>query len=211
MSGQSLRYERVDPRVTRLVVIDVQNDFCDPNGWSARNGNDLTVIQKVAENIVALLDAARDAEIQPIFVRAIYDREFLSEPMLEQKRRAGLQVDHCQSGTWGADFYRVQPRPGEPVVSKHRYSAFIDTDLNALLRAQGVRNLVLTGVNTNVCVESTARDAFMLDYHVILVEDCTGTYDDAAHEATLKNVDRFFGHVVASEDLLALWQAGRSA
>jgi ureidoacrylate peracid hydrolase len=204
-------YERVDPQVTRLLVIDVQNDFCDPDGWSALQGNDLTLIQKAVDNIAALLDAARGFEVRPIFVRAIYDPEFLSPPMIEQKRRAGLTIEHCRSGTWGADFYRVSPEAGEVVVTKHRYSAFIDTDLNALLRAQGVRNLIVTGVNTNVCVESTARDAFMLDYHVLLVSDCAATYDERAHAATLENIDRLFGYVVTMDDLVALWRAGLAA
>lgn len=207
----SLPYERIDAAETRLLVIDVQNDFCDFDGWSGRQGNDLTAIQKAAENIVSLVDIARGYGVRPVFARAIYDREFLSAPMLEQKQRAGLVVEHCQSGTWGADFYRVSPQPGDVVITKHRYSAFIDTELNALLRAQRVRNLIVTGVNTNVCVECTARDAFMLDYHVVLVSDCTATYDDHAYQATLANIDRLFGYVVTMDDLATTWRSGALA
>src|SRR3990172_9578342 len=157
--GTELATSRVDPRSTRLLVIDVQNDFLADGGWFDRHGEDLKPMRDAVDNILELLPIARSAGVQPIFVRATYDRIWLSPPMLERHARVGLDVDHSQEGTWGAEFYKVQPEPGEMIITKHRYSAFIDTPLNTLLRAQGVENLIFTGVTSNVCVESTARDA----------------------------------------------------
>ena len=97
----------------------------------------------------------------------------------------------------GAEFYRVEPEAGEPVVVEHRYSAFVDTGLELILRSRGIRSVVLIGVATNVCVESTARDAYRRDYCVTLADDCSATYD-AKHAATLHNLDDHFGVVAAS-------------
>jgi ureidoacrylate peracid hydrolase len=127
--------------------------------------------------------------------------------MLERHQLVGFDTKHCQSGTWGAEFYKVAPQDGDDVVVKHRYSAFIGTELDPLLRAQGVENLIFAGITTNVCVESTARDAYMHDYHVVVVSDLTATYAQAPHDATLDNIRRAFGRVVTSGTILDVWRA----
>lgn len=199
--------ERVDPARTRLLVIDVQNDFCAEGGWFDRHGNDLTLIHQAVDRLVRFLDVARAVGMSPIFVRAIYDRIYLSPPMLERHARTGLGIEHCQSGTWGAEFFRVAPRPDELVITKHRYSAFVDTELNALLRAQRVENLIVAGITSNVCVESTARDAYMLDYHVVFLSDGSATYQAEAHEATLANIRRAFGIVAGIPEVTEAWRS----
>ncbi len=95
---------------------------------------------------------------------------------------------------------------GEPIVVKHRYSAFIDTDLDLILRSRGIQSLVMTGVATNVCVESTARDGYMRDYHIVFVDDCSACYDAAKHAATLRHITDHFGVVVQAADIIATWQ-----
>jgi ureidoacrylate peracid hydrolase len=102
--------------------------------------------------------------------------------------------------------YGVAPEPGDPLVTKHRYSAFINTDLDLILRAQGIKSLILTGVATNGCVESTARDGFMLDYYVVFVDDCSATSaGPGPHAGTLANIGRGFGEVVKAADLMSMW------
>lgn len=202
-----LPLERVDPATTRFLVIDVQNDFCADGGWFDKNGSDLTLIHEAVDRLVGFIDVARAAGIPPIFVRAIYDEIYLSPPMLERHARTGLGIDHCQSGTWGAEFFRVAPRDDELVYTKHRYSAFKDTELNALLRAQRVENLVMAGITSNVCVESTARDAYMLDYHVVFLSDGSATYEATAHEATLANIRRAFGMVASISEVTEAWRS----
>jgi ureidoacrylate peracid hydrolase len=206
-SALPLPPERVDPVTTRLLVIDVQNDFCAEGGWFDEYANDLTLIHEAVDRIVAFIDFARRAGVPPIFVRAIYDRIYLSPPMLQRHARTGLGVDHCQEGTWGAEFFRVEPAEGELVFTKHRYSAFMDTELNAYLRAQGVQNLILSGITSNVCVESTARDAYMMDYHVVFLSDASATYEAEAHEATLANIRRAFGIVASTDEVIEAWRA----
>ncbi len=164
-----LPFERVAPATTRLVVVDVQNDFAADGGWFDRSGQDLSLMRRAIDDLVQFIPIARAAGVRPIFVQAIYDEKWLSRPMLERHQLVGFDTRHCQSGTWGAEFYKVAPEEGDDVIVKHRYSAFIGTELDPLLRAQGVENLVFTGITSNVCVESTARDAYMHDYHVLVV------------------------------------------
>ncbi len=198
--------ERVHPEKTRFLVIDVQNDFCAEGGWFDEYANDLTLIHEAVDRLVGFIDVARQAGVPPIFIRAIYDRIYLSPPMLERHERTGLGIDHCQEGTWGAEFFRVQPLEGELVFTKHRYSAFKSTELDAYLRAQRVENLILAGTTSNVCVESTARDAYMLDYHVVFMSDTSATYQAEAHEATLANIRRAFGIVASAGEVAEAWR-----
>jgi ureidoacrylate peracid hydrolase len=207
MRHPELPPERVDPATTRLLVIDVQNDFCAEGGWFGRLGSHLTLIHDAVDRLVGFLDVARSAGVAPIFVRAIYDRLYLSRPMLEVRERNGLGIGYCETGTWGADFFRVVPQDDERVITKHRYSAFKDTELDAVLRAQRVENLIIGGTTSNVCVESTARDAYMLDYHVVFLADGSATYDADAHEATLANIRRAFGIVATIAEVVSAWES----
>ena len=162
-----------------------------------------------SNNADRLIGLARSAGVRPIFIRAIYDRKWLSKAMLERHELVGLGIDHCQEGTWGADFYVVEPAESEQVIVKHRYSAFMGTELDVLLRSQGVENLIFVGVTTNVCVDSTARHGYMLDYHIIVVEDCTASYSEESHQATLSNIRRAFGRVATADEIATVWrQAG---
>jgi ureidoacrylate peracid hydrolase len=112
-----------------------------------------------------------------------------------------------EEGSWGADFYQITPKPDERVVPKHRYSRFVGTDLDLILRSTGRRALILTGVATNGCVESTARHGFMRDYYIVLVDDCCSCYSRAAHEATLSNITDAYGVVTTAGELGSIWAA----
>jgi ureidoacrylate peracid hydrolase len=91
------------------------------------------------------------------------------------------------------------------VITKHRFSAFHDTDLDLVLRSHGIRSVVLTGVATNVCVETSAREAFVRDYYVTFISDGTATYSPEEQEATLRTIDRYFGRVVPMADVIQIW------
>jgi ureidoacrylate peracid hydrolase len=202
-----LPFERVDPATTRLLVVDVQNDFLADGGWFHKHkGHDLEGMRRAVDNADRLIGLARAAGVRPIFIQAIYDEKWLSKPMLERHALVGLDTEHCQAGTWGAEFYVVRPEPDDEIIVKHRYSAFVGTELDTLLRAQGVQNLVFVGVTTNVCVESTARDGYMRDYHIVVVEDCTASYDEGPHQATLANIRRAFGRVATAEEIVSVWR-----
>ena len=105
--------------------------------------------------------------------------------------------------------HMLQPREGklEYKIVKHKYDAFFETDLDAILRYCQVDTVIITGTATNACCESTARSAFMRDYQVVFPSDLNATFDEAMHQATLKNIDLLFGRVVSSDELLAEMEA----
>jgi ureidoacrylate peracid hydrolase len=206
--------EKVDPKHAALILVDVQNDFCADGGAMHREGRDLTLVQRMIPRLERLLDAARAAKVPCVWIRCVYNtgpNHYLSEVWLEQarRRRNGAYVSYpvCEPAEWNGDFFQIKPRADEVIVSKHRYGAFECTDLDLVLRSRDIRTVIMTGVATNVCVETTARQAFLKDYYVVFTSDCSATFSQAAHDATLHNIDQFFGEVVTSEQIVACWPA----
>ena len=202
----SMLEQKVDPANAAVVVIDVQNDFAHEDGWGASVGWHVGLIQAAARRLTGFLERARAAGVPIVFIQATYDDRYLSDAMVERNQRRGLTEPRCQTGSWGADFYLVRPEPDEPVVVKHRYNAFAETELATVLRRLGARSLLLTGVYTEGCVESTARDAYFRDYYVVMVDDCCGSATEAEHRGTLERCDREFGQVATSDEIVAAWQ-----
>jgi ureidoacrylate peracid hydrolase len=205
--------DKVQPEHTAVLVVDMQNEFCSLEGHIAKSGKDISAAQALAERLPDFVADARRAGALVVFVRNIYSTErnlYLSDVWLEHaaRRRAGggTLTPTCGEGSWAADFYGpVQPQPGDAIVNKHRYSAFHNTDLETILRANGIRTIVLTGTVTNVCVETTAREGYVRDYYVVLADDGCAAYSQADHDATLSNVDRFFGEVSTMAAVRAVW------
>jgi ureidoacrylate peracid hydrolase len=207
--------EKVDPAHAAVIVVDVLNDFCAPDGMAAREGLDLTAGQAMAARVPRLVSAARSAGALVVFLRNVYNTDenaYLSDVWLEQSARmrsAGsyTRAPVCEPNSWGGEFYGdVRPEPGDVVVVKHRFSGFQGTDLEQVLRVNGVRTVIMTGIVTNVCVETTAREAFMRDFYVVMTSDGCAAYVQADHEQTLSNVKRFFGDVASIDDVIGEWQ-----
>ena len=206
--------KKVRPEYTALIVIDMQNDFIAPGGLVGRSGRDVTAAQRLAERLPGFIATARRAGVLVVFVRNVYSTErnlYLTDTWLEQaaRKQAGgyTRFPVCTEGSWEGDYYGdVRPQPGDPVVTKHRYNAFHNTDLDTILRANAIRTVVMTGVATDVCVGTTAREAFMRDYYAVMVDDGTATFSPEDHAATLRNFDRYFGEVSTIAELSAIWR-----
>ena len=205
--------EKVDPQHAALLVVDVQNDFCHSDGVLGKRGRKLALTQRMVPRLLKFISQARRAGVPVIYIRQSVTHWDMSPVRLEIRDRHNIPADEspCREGTWGADFYRVKPQPDDYVVNKHRYSAFIGTDLDLILRSRGIKTVIMTGVATNACVESTARDAFMKDYYVVFVGDCAATTNLRDHNATLRVVETFFGTVVNYREVVAAWQKLASA
>jgi ureidoacrylate peracid hydrolase len=197
--------QKVARGVAALLVIDVQNDFVANGGFFHRIGADVTTIQRSIAPLSRLVEGAREAGVLVVFVQAIYDPQYLSAPMRERNLRRNVEIPRCLTGSWGADFQVVRPRAGEPVVIKHRYSAFTAPELRELLWRHGVSSLLLTGVSTDTCVESTGRDFYFADYYVTLVADCCAAASERDHRGALERFDRDYGAVTTSDDVMAAW------
>jgi ureidoacrylate peracid hydrolase len=200
--------EKIDPAHSAVVVVDMQNDFCVAGGVLDQHGFDLRPMQAMIPRLKDFLERARKRGLRIVFIRTEKGEEDITPPTRELMGRKGRKRFACRAGTWGAEFVAgIRPRDDEMVVEKKRYSAFVDTDLEARLREMGVQTLIMTGVATNVCVESTARDAFFRDFYVVFASDLSATDDPALHQATLTNIEKHFGQVVSSQELLWEWQS----
>ncbi|WP_035155931.1 cysteine hydrolase family protein [Cohnella thermotolerans] len=199
---------------TALLVVDVQNDFCAADGLMGRYGADLSAIDPAVGRIGRLAEAARGAGVPVIFIRLITSPHTDSKAMLAFFARQGIDESGaaiCRAGTTGADYYRLFPAEGDYVVDKQRYSAFIGTNLELTLRHLGVDKLVVTGVSTECCVESTVRDGFMLDYETFVVEDACAAYERELHDISLRLMRLNFATVATTADVLNGWTAGKGA
>ncbi len=193
-------------------MIDVQNDFCHPRGAAGRRGKDLSQVPPMIGHLSHFLDHARRVDLPIVFIRTQHGPWTDSDTWLgRNKTPAEERILTCVEGTWGCDFYEVAPQEGERVVVKHRYSAMIGTDLDLILRARGIRTLLMAGIATNVCVESTTRDAYQMDYEIVLLADCCAEYRADQHAMTLRNVRSYFGDVVREEEVTATWTAAPAA
>lgn len=201
--------QQVAPAHTALLVVDMQNDFCAEGGYLHRKyGIDPQESARLARNIMALAEVARETGALVVWIAAIYDAQYLSESHRARTLVRSGGETLCATGSWGAEFYPgVSPRDDELVIEKHRYSAFHGTDLQQQLATRGIKTLIITGVATHVCVDSTLRDGFFEGYHVVIAEDCVSAGDDAAQAVTLATVANNFGFVSRSTQLNELLRA----
>ena len=206
--------ERLDPAHTALVLIDIQNDFCHPDGVFGRLGNDLSMMPSMAERTHLVLEAARRKGMLVLFVRASYDGEVLSAPLAETYHRRDFIDSQCLEGSFGADWFDgLAPDPAaanEVTVTKHRFSVFWGSDFDLYLRANGIRTLVFTGVVTSGCVESSLRDAFFRDYYVVCASDCVTEASAERHGAALRKIEQAFGAVREAAQIAAIWDRSAS-
>lgn len=200
--------EILDPRSTAIVVVDMQKDFCtasDRHGVQANAGGTIEAIEAMIPRLQHFLTESRRLQAKIIFIQCVHQPSTDTDVWL--RRHGGIPRQHCRPGTPGVEFYGVAPVGDEPIVVKHRYSAFVGTRFETVLHAMGIRTVVMTGVGTNVCVESTARDAYQRDFNVVFLSDCTATSNLRAHEASLETIRKNFGDVATSGDVLAVWRA----
>lgn len=206
--------EKVDPDRTALVIVDMVNDFVHPEGKTAvRAGRKVEHAHKAIPQQQLLLAGARAAGAPVIHVQhtTLPDHASDSGVWLDARSRATYSVvDICMDGTWGQEIVEeLQPAPGETVVKKYRYSGFAGTNLALVLRSMGRESIVCCGVSTNVCVEATAREAFSLDYYVVIPEDACASWDMSLHTSALASAGHRYATVCSTADLLQTWEAGR--
>lgn len=200
--------ERVDIRHTALLVVDLQNDYCHRDGAFGKIGINLSMFEKILPNVNQLIHAAREVEVPVIFIRTVHSQWTNSGAWVQRfgGKGEGSPPPFCVPGTWGADWYGVAIEEKDYVVTKHRYSGFVGTDLNLVLRSLNRKTIVVTGGETNVCVGSTARDGLMHDYYVVLPEDCIAGFDEQLHQYGLEILGRYFGILTTLEEVTRIWR-----
>lgn len=202
-----IRPEWISPGRTALLLIDMQVDFGAAEGQMARRGADLTMAGAAVENAVLLADAARAAGAAPIFVRLITRPGDETKVTREARARQGGDAPElCVEGSSGADFIGPKPRPGELVISKSRFSAFAGTGLAAELSARGLDTVVLAGLTTECCIQSSAWHAFEQDLHVFIVSDACAAYDQALHRHALDGLALSGALLGTTGDFVSSWK-----
>lgn len=194
-----------------VVVVDVQNDFCHPNGAVARMGNDVTRVAAAVPAVQCLIELARAADVPRIYLQTELSPWFDDRAWRQRGRQGGVfdadRIPVCRPGTWGAELCGLEPAPDELVIVKYRYSAFAYTPLELALRTANRDIVVLAGTATHQCVEATARDAIGRGFYPVLVETASASRDHRLHQAAVEDFAAHLGSVVALADLDAAWQA----
>ncbi len=199
----------IDSQYAALIIVDVQNDYCHEKGYFGLKGKDLSREHAIVPVIERLIEQARKSGVPIVFVKkTVSDSDFLSEEWKNRPNAIRKDATIVKRGTWGAEFYKLVPETEDIIIEKHRYSAFDKTNLDEILRKLQRKSLVIVGLATNICVESTARHGFALDYNVTLVRDGCASYDSELELATFRNIESFFGWVMDSEDILKHWEIG---
>jgi len=197
------------PQLTALIVIDMQTAYASPGGYLDLAGFDVSHTGPVIANIKRAVSAARSAGIKVIFFQNGWDNQYVeaggegspnyhkSNALKTMRKRPELMGKLLAKGDWDYDLVdELQPQPGDIVLPKPRYSGFFNTQLDSLLRSYGIHHLVFTGIATNVCVESTLRDGFFLEYFGVVLEDATHQAGpEFAQKAAIYNIETFFGWV----------------
>jgi nicotinamidase-related amidase len=212
--------ELVDPAHSALLVVDMQRDFCESGGAFDELGVDLSMYPPLIPRIARMIAGARRAGVQVIFIQMTVLPGRLSESPAQIRFNLRLHLSshgeveplrYAADGSVGQEILpELAPADGDVVVKKYRSSGFWGTNLDMLLRSNGIESVVVTGCTTEGCVESTARDALFNDYYVVIVEDCVASDDRAQHEASLLLMRHRFD-MAGSEEVLRVWSAEGSS
>ncbi|OGO35972.1 MAG: hypothetical protein A2147_00375 [Chloroflexi bacterium RBG_16_57_8] len=202
----------IDLRRTAVIIVDMQNTFCKKGGGFDLGGRDISLIPAIYGPIGRIADGARTKKVKVVYIvhRLTADgREVgpLSRFRTPALRRPEMRDRGILEGTWGTEIIgELKPAPDEMVIVKRRFSAFAGTELDMMLKTFDIRYLIFTGVATNICVESSLRDASHLQYLPIIVSDGVAASPPERQESTLANVREVFGWVATSDNVLKAFE-----
>ncbi len=204
----------IDLTRTAIMVIDMQNTFITKGGMFDIKGENTELHRKIIEPTNSIIQVARTRGCKIVFTRQIFSPDLRETGGPESvhwnrvypsyKNRPEYKGKMAVVGTWGYQFIdEIKPHPEDLIIDKPKYSAFFGTNLDINLRTYNVKYLIFTGIATNVCVESTLRDAYYHQYWPILISDaCANSGPQITQEATILNVKNNFGWVSNSQNVL---------
>jgi ureidoacrylate peracid hydrolase len=198
-----------DPKKVALLVIDMENDFVKPGAPMQ-----VPLAYEMVPNLKMLLDVCREKGVTVIYTAHVHGKDRGDMGLMGEFWEPIGNQTALVDGTEGVEIYKeLSPNEGELLIKKHRYSAFYNTDLETQLRNRGIDTLIITGTVTNMCCESTARDAQFRDYNVIFVSDATGTMDhpdlgagpmkaEEVQKATLTSLSFCIAEIASTKDVI---------
>lgn len=211
--------EIVDPSITALLIIDMQNDFAAQGGALQASGGNVDAIQSIVSPIGTLASACRARDISVMHARlltlpngqsdSVGSLRFKVRVNKNYGRDVRTPLAYTVKDTWGAEFVdELQPLPGEPVVEKFRSSAFYETSLDVILRAKRIISVLVAGCTTEGCVEATVRDLAARDYIPVVVRDCVASDHQHLHDASLTVMGGYGAELTTSGEILPILEGG---
>ncbi len=207
MSGTDFSLDPQKYRSPVVLIIDMQNEYCNADGWLQKKlgidvGRGIAIIPRVR----TLIEFARENGLPVIFTRMTIRPDLLDAGLFPETRPP-YREGGLRAGTWGVDVVdELKPLPHEPVVDKHRFNAFLGTDLEQLLWGYRADSVIVAGVATHLCVGTTATDATQRGFRLVLLKDCTASYAEKFETAMFDIVESGFGTVLGSEDFFDFWR-----
>lgn len=188
-----------------FLIIDMQNDFLSQKGSFAKMGINIKNLQNVIPRIKKLKNSFKNQEVSTIYIVSNYDDIYITDSISERYKRIGYHIPFCVSGSWGAQIVnQLKPEKKDKVVIKYRYNGFLGTSLEFILKSMNISNLILSGIETHVCVQQTGIHGFMLGFNVILVEDCLTSINENDRKYALDYCKRYYGIVKSSKEVLEI-------
>jgi ureidoacrylate peracid hydrolase len=185
-----------------LLVVDIQNDFCHEEGVFAESGLDISDVQEAAQRIKKFIDQVREYGVRIVYTKQI-ESDDITPDNLKRQFENGKLVPVCAPDSWGSELYELEPAQGEYLSEKHTYDAFSNPGLNILLK--NADTVIIAGVNTDVCIDTTVRRAFTEGYQILVAEDLVATAtgaDEKTQKHFLALFDKFYGDVIESEKII---------
>jgi ureidoacrylate peracid hydrolase len=209
-AGELTQFE-LDPARTALLVVDVQNDFCQEGGFFSRSGFDVAPCRAAADRLRDVLAGARELELPVLWTMSTNPDppNYRLPPLRFRGGASSLEgrrgTDYFVADAWGTQIVAdLPPAPDDVVIRKPRYDGFYRTPLEDELRARGVDTIAVGGVTTNCCVDTTVRSAFMRGFEPIVLRDCVAAFGQERdlHDASLRNLSLLFAVVADASELL---------
>ena len=204
--------DTIEPNHCALIIIDMQNDFCSKGGHYDKCGKNLATIKRMIPKLSTLIRNAREQGVLIIYVQntLLTNGAHLSSSVIAHMlKRWGdeSKLLYTLKGTWGHKIIDdIKPQEMDLIVEKNRPSAFTGTNLDLILRSTGKRTIIITGVITEGCVEFTARDGWLRDYYVVIVEDCIASCTPEFHKAQMKIMKHIYHFIIPSREGLKIWK-----
>ncbi|MFC1592896.1 cysteine hydrolase family protein [Candidatus Omnitrophota bacterium] len=200
--------EKVDPQYAVILVIDVVNSWMHPDGASAILGLPIRAAQEMVPRLVKFLEEADKYRVRKIFTHDACNRWMLNPAELPEVKAETADISYSaeefSKDPWEQEFYLVKPQPDDLIIEKWSFDAFVGTPLDMALKVVGARSVLLTGVGTGGCVETTQQHAFSLGYHTVIVENCCQGMA-TSHEAAVQRMSRH-GTVVSYDEVAKTWE-----
>jgi ureidoacrylate peracid hydrolase len=189
---------KINPKQAALLVIDMQNDFINKGSMVYT-----PMAEAIVPNLKRLISTCRKAKIPIIYTAHVHQDPKVDGGMTAEWWPELRDKKVLVAGSKGAEIHsEIVPKPNEKIIYKHRYSAFYNTDLEIILKGLDVTDLIISGVMTNICCESTTRDAFFRDFRIFFLADGTGSIDDDLHLGTLRALAYAFAYVTTVKEII---------